>query len=62
MAETKQAHEKVEIDLSVPRPDWYLREINPYGQVPALKIDDKYVVLESLFVAEYLADLNPQAG
>ncbi|KAG0055255.1 hypothetical protein BGZ83_009187 [Gryganskiella cystojenkinii] len=62
MAETNQAHERVEIDLSVPRPDWFIKDINPYGQVPALKVDDKNVILESMFVAEYIVDLNPQAG
>ncbi|KAF9373386.1 hypothetical protein CPB97_000577, partial [Podila verticillata] len=61
MAETKQAHEVVQIDLNTPRPDWYLH-INPYGQVPALKIDDKDVIFESLIVAEYISDLHPEAG
>ncbi|KAK3813513.1 MAG: thioredoxin-like protein [Linnemannia elongata] len=62
LAETKHAYENVEIDLSVPRPDWYLKDINPYGQVPALKVNDKDVIIESLFVAEYIADLHPEAG
>ncbi|KAF9102424.1 hypothetical protein BGX29_004610 [Mortierella sp. GBA35] len=62
LAETKQPYENVEIDLSVPRPDWYLKDINPYGQVPALKVDDKDIILESLFVAEYIADSHPEAG
>ncbi|KAK3827286.1 MAG: glutathione S-transferase [Linnemannia gamsii] len=62
LAETNQEYEVVPIDLSVPRPDWYLKDINPYGQVPALKIDDKDIILESLFVAEYVADLHPEAG
>lgn len=60
--ETKQEHEVIPIDLKVPRPEWYLKDINPYGQVPALKIDDKDIILESLFVAEYVADLHPEAG
>ncbi|GJJ70588.1 glutathione S-transferase [Entomortierella parvispora] len=62
LAETQQAHEVVPIDLDVPRPQWYLDDINPYGQVPALKVDDKDIVLESLFVAEYVADLHPESG
>ncbi|KAI1300088.1 hypothetical protein EDD11_006333 [Mortierella claussenii] len=62
MAETKQPYEAVEIDLNKARPDWYLKEINPYGQVPALKIDDKSILLENLIVAEYLADLHPETG
>lgn len=61
-AETKAAHEVVNIDLAAPRPDWYLKDINPYGQVPALKIDGKDIILESLIVAEYLAELYPEAG
>ncbi|KAF9916784.1 hypothetical protein BX616_002823 [Lobosporangium transversale] len=60
--ETGAQLEIVPIDLNVPRPDWYLKEINPYGQVPALKVDDKHVILESLLVAEYLSDLHPGAG
>ncbi|KAF8938303.1 hypothetical protein BGZ47_008648 [Haplosporangium gracile] len=62
LAETKHPYENVEINLSVPRPDWYLKDINPYGQVPALKVNDKDIILESLFVAEYIADLHPEAG
>ncbi|KAK5829178.1 putative glutathione S-transferase [Linnemannia elongata] len=62
LAETKHPYENVEIDLSVPRPDWYLKDINPYGQVPALKVNDKDIILESLFVAEYIADLHPESG
>ncbi|KAK3817401.1 MAG: thioredoxin-like protein [Benniella sp.] len=58
--ETGAEHEVVPIDLKVPRPEWYLKDINPYGQVPALKIDDKDILLESLIVAEYLADLFPE--
>ncbi|KAG0314472.1 hypothetical protein BGZ99_008118 [Dissophora globulifera] len=62
LAETQQEYEAVDIDLRTPRPDWYLKDINPYGQVPALKVDDKDVIIESLFVAEYISDLHPEAG
>ena len=62
LAETKTEHEVVDIDLTTPRPEWYLKDINPYGQVPALKIDNKDIILESLFVAEYVADLHPESG
>ncbi|KAG0315401.1 hypothetical protein BGZ99_007487 [Dissophora globulifera] len=62
LAETKHEYEEVTIDLTQPRPDWYLKDINPYGQVPAVKIDDKHVIYESLFVAEYLSDLHPEAN
>ncbi|KAF9976972.1 hypothetical protein BGZ73_007376 [Actinomortierella ambigua] len=51
--------EIVEIDLSVPREEWYLK-INPYGAVPALKIgDDDFYILESQIVAQYILSLNP---
>ncbi|KAF9918695.1 hypothetical protein FBU30_011318 [Linnemannia zychae] len=62
LAETNQEHDLVEIDLSVPRPDWYLKDINPYGQVPALKIGEDHILIESLVVAEYIADIHPEAG
>ncbi|KAF9413837.1 hypothetical protein BGZ94_000596 [Podila epigama] len=62
LAETHQEHEVVPIDLATPRPEWYLKDINPYGQVPALKIGEDHIVLESLLVAEYVADLHPEAG
>ncbi|KAK3834463.1 MAG: thioredoxin-like protein [Linnemannia gamsii] len=62
LAETNQEHDVVELDLSVPRPDWYLKDINPYGQVPALKIGEDHIILESLIVAEYIADIHPEAG
>ncbi|KAF9969480.1 hypothetical protein BGZ65_011895, partial [Modicella reniformis] len=61
-AETKAEHEVILIDLSVPRPEWYLKDINPYGQVPSLKINDKDILFESLVIAEYLAELYPEAG
>ncbi|KAF9586730.1 hypothetical protein BGW38_006272 [Lunasporangiospora selenospora] len=60
--ETKAAHEVIEINLSEPRPDWYLKDINPYGQVPSLKVNDSDVILESLFVSEYVSDLHPEAN
>ncbi|KAG0232306.1 hypothetical protein BGW42_008272 [Actinomortierella wolfii] len=50
--------EHVEIDLSVPREEWYLK-INPYGAVPALKVDnDDFYILESQIVAQYILGLN----
>ncbi|KAG0300207.1 hypothetical protein BGZ98_009368 [Dissophora globulifera] len=45
-----------------PRPDWFLKEINQYGQVLEHKINDKDIVLESLFLTEYLADLHSESG
>ncbi|KAG0218216.1 hypothetical protein BGW41_000358, partial [Actinomortierella wolfii] len=62
VAETGFKAETVNIDLSRPRDPWYL-EINPYGQVPALKIEgDDFVILESNIVAKYIAESHPEAG
>ncbi|KAF9161392.1 hypothetical protein DFQ26_004611 [Actinomortierella ambigua] len=59
---TKQEIEKVFIDVTIPREEWYLK-INPYGQVPALKIEgDDFVILESPIVAQYIAELNPESN
>ncbi|KAF9191492.1 hypothetical protein BGZ51_007206 [Haplosporangium sp. Z 767] len=66
MAETKQEHTAVSIDLSTARPKWFLEDINPNGQVPALKIENddgtENIITESLIVAEYIADLHPESG
>ena len=37
-------------------------EINPRGQVPALKIGDGEVLTENVSVLEYLADQAPKSG
>jgi glutathione S-transferase len=52
-------YERVQIDLSVPRPQWYL-DINPRGLVPSLKYNDE-VLTESLIVSQFLADSHPSA-
>ncbi|KAG0233003.1 hypothetical protein BGW41_001662 [Actinomortierella wolfii] len=53
---------EVEIDLATPREPWYL-DINPYGQVPALQIEgDDFVLLESKFIAKYIAEKHPESG
>ncbi|KAH7042338.1 thioredoxin-like protein [Linnemannia elongata] len=62
LQETQQEHELVDIDLKTPRPEYYLKEVNPYGEVPALKTADGNIILESLVIAEYLADSNPDAS
>ncbi|KZF25190.1 thioredoxin-like protein [Xylona heveae TC161] len=56
-------YEEVIIDLSKPREEWYLKEINPRGLVPAIKfsngvIQDE-VITESGIVAQFLADIRP---
>ncbi|MDP3738126.1 MAG: glutathione binding-like protein [Hyphomonadaceae bacterium] len=37
-------------------------EINPRGQVPAIKISDGEILTENVSILEYLADLAPKAG
>lgn len=58
LIEAKIPFDLVEIDLSVPRPDWYLKEVNPIGKVPALKLSNGQVICESSVCAEYVADVS----
>ena len=51
------AHEAVHIDISVPRPEWYLK-LNPRGQVPTLVYEGS-VLVESAAVVRFLADSHP---
>jgi glutathione S-transferase len=56
-------YEIVQIDLGVPRPQWYL-DINPRGLVPSLKYQvegagDEEILTESLIVSQFLADSFP---
>ncbi|KAF9921797.1 hypothetical protein FBU30_008135 [Linnemannia zychae] len=62
LQETQQEYENVEIDLKAPRPEYFLKEINPYGEVPALKTADGNVIIESLIISEYLADTHPSSN
>jgi glutathione S-transferase len=50
--------ELVELDLSKPRPQWFL-DINPAGTVPALVHDGK-PLNESSVINEYLEDVFPE--
>lgn len=36
--------------------------INPKGQVPTIQLDDKSVLTEGIAIAQYIADLAPQAN
>lgn len=47
---------RVEIDLNEPRPDWYLRSVNPLGKVPAIRQHSGEVLWESMVILEYLCE------
>ncbi len=51
------AHDVIEIDLTKPRPDWFL-EVNPAGKVPAL-VHHGRPLNESSVINEYLEDCFP---
>ena len=53
LAELGLPHERREVPLARPRPDWYLA-LNPVGGVPTLD-DDGFVLTESNTVLRYLA-------
>lgn len=52
------AHELVEIDITKPRPDWFLK-INPTGQVPAL-LHHGRPLNELSVINEYLEECFPE--
>jgi glutathione S-transferase len=56
--------ELVKVDTKTKRMDDNrdFREINPYGYVPALELDNGEIVLEGPAIVQYLADLRPEAG
>ncbi|KAJ2742087.1 hypothetical protein GGI20_004734 [Coemansia sp. BCRC 34301] len=49
-----------EIDLKN-KPDWY-HLVNPQLKVPALRTPDGTILIESLVIAEFVADQFPEAG
>ncbi|KAJ1664975.1 hypothetical protein IW140_002774 [Coemansia sp. RSA 1813] len=53
------AHRVVEIDLQN-KPSWY-GQVNPQLKVPALQTPDGTILIESLVIAEFVADAFPQA-
>ena len=60
--ELKIPYEEVIIDLTVPRPQWYL-DINPRGLVPSVKYtapgQKEEIITESAIVSQFFADLHP---
>jgi len=54
LAELGLEHERVEVPLADPRPDWYLA-LNPMGRVPAIE-DGDLLLTESQAILRYLAD------
>jgi glutathione S-transferase len=56
--------ELVKVDTKTKRMDDNrdFREINPYGYVPALELDDGEIVTEGPAIVQYLADLRPEVG
>ena len=53
LAEMELAHERREVPLARPRPEWYLR-LNPVGGVPAID-DDGFLLAESHAILRHLA-------
>lgn len=65
LEELKLPFEEVIIDLTVPRPQWYL-DINPRGLVPSIKYSvpglmDEEIITESAIVAQFLCDSFPSS-
>ncbi|KAJ2868206.1 hypothetical protein GGI22_000890 [Coemansia erecta] len=54
------AHRVVEIDLQN-KPSWY-GQVNPQLKVPALRTPDGTILIESLVIAEFVADAFPEAN
>ncbi|ORX73399.1 hypothetical protein DL89DRAFT_255496 [Linderina pennispora] len=50
----------IEIDLQN-KPDWY-HLVNPQLKVPALRIPDGTILIESMVIAEYIADKYPESN
>jgi glutathione S-transferase len=54
--------EKVDIKTQRTASGRDFNEINPKGYVPALELDDGQLLTEGPVIAQYLADLKPEAG
>jgi glutathione S-transferase len=47
------------VEVSLPTPEWYNKEVNPRHKVPALKLPDGRSVPESLVVVQYIDETFP---
>ncbi|KAJ1944460.1 hypothetical protein EC988_005985 [Linderina pennispora] len=56
----KVPYKVIEIDLQN-KPDWY-HLVNPQLKVPALRIPDGTILIESMVIAEYIADKYPESN
>lgn len=52
-------YELSEIDLTVPRPDWYLKNLNPNGTVPSM-LHNGHNIYESLVCCDYIEEVYPE--
>ncbi|OMJ14434.1 Glutathione S-transferase omega-1 [Smittium culicis] len=59
LKETNVDYESIEIDINK-KPEWY-SHVNPLLKVPAMRLPTGEILVESLFIAEYVADLNPKS-
>ncbi|KAJ1914662.1 hypothetical protein H4219_004692 [Mycoemilia scoparia] len=55
LKETNTDYHNVYIDFKN-KPEWYTKVINPQGKVPALRLEDGTILIESLIIAEYVVD------
>ncbi|PVU85834.1 hypothetical protein BB559_006797 [Furculomyces boomerangus] len=60
LAETGVDYETSYIDLNN-KPEWYPL-VNPASKVPAMRLPNGEILVESLIIAEYLCDLYPKFG
>jgi len=58
LAHKKIPHNLELLDLSKPRPEWYLK-INPVGKVPSIRHNEN-ILVESLLIMDYLEEAFPQ--
>ncbi len=62
LEETRQPYEAVKVDSAAgeDKSEAYVRDVHPLGLVPALKLPDGRMMIESAAIVAYLADLAPE--